>query len=149
MAGPGLGGNGPFAGKPVGGAPCRPRRTASILARISEDRLRPLPRLEMGGGAGPRGFRAALILPNGVEENVILAVAADVDTEWPPGRGRWSGDRREGEALTGGLVGIGGEDGEGESKGVSESYSPSGVDAAESIAAEVSVWLPSISGQNM
>lgn len=66
--------------------------------RMSCDRLRPLPRLEIGGGAGPRGFLAALMLPSGVEENVMFAVAPEVDMEWGLGRGRGSGESCEGEA---------------------------------------------------
>lgn len=96
--------------------------------------MRPLPRLEIGGGAGPRGFLAALMLPSGVEEKVMFAVAPEVETEWGPGRGRCSGERSEGEALVGGLEEREGEDGEGEPKGDSTS-STSGVEAVESMAA--------------
>jgi hypothetical protein len=98
--------------------------------------FRPLPRLEREGGAGPRGFLAALMLPSGVEEKVMFAVAAEVETEWGAPRGRCSGERCEWEALASGLEGKGGDDGEGEPRGES-SYSASGVDAAESMAAVV------------
>jgi hypothetical protein len=64
----------------VGGAPCRPRCTAFILARMSCETLRPLPRLEMVGAFGGRGFLAALMLPRGVEEKVMFAVAPEVET---------------------------------------------------------------------
>ena len=74
------------------------------------------------------------MLPSGVEENVIFAVAPEVETERTAGR---SGARGESEALEEGLEGAGGDDGEGESKGVSGSNSPSGVDAVEAMAADV------------
>ena len=132
--GPGLWGAGPLPGKPVGGAPFRPRCTACILARMSWETLSPLPLLEMVGGFGGRGFLAALMLPSGVEEDVMFAVAPDVDTV--RGRGR-SADRWSGEGASAvGLEGAGGEEGasegEGLSKTVSESTSTSGVDGFES-----------------
>ena len=68
------------------GAPCRPRCTACILASISCETLRPLPRLEMVGAGFGRGLRAALMLPSGVEDEVMLAVAP-VETERAGGRG--------------------------------------------------------------
>lgn len=114
-----------------GGAPCRPRWTACILASISCETLRPLPRLEMVGAFGGRGFRAALILPSGVDEGVMLAVAPLVETE------RTGGRPSVGEPVA--RLGrtsrpLGGEEGEGEPKGPSESKSsPLGVEAAESM----------------
>jgi hypothetical protein len=90
----------------------------------------------MGGGAGPLGFRAALMLPSGVEEKVMFVDAPEVDMEWGPGRGRDSGESCEGEALSDGLEGPRGEEGEGEPKGLSWS-STSGVDAGESMAVGV------------
>jgi hypothetical protein len=87
------------------------------------------------------GFLAALMLPSGVDEKVMFAVAPEVDTERTAGR---SGASVEGEALAGGLEGTGGEEGEGVSKGVSESMSASGVDALEAIAEEESVVLPRV-----
>lgn len=96
---PGLAFPGPFAGAgrpraPPGGAPCRPRCTAWILARISCETLRPLPRLEMVGALG-RGFRAAFIFPKGVEEGVILAVVAP-EVECVRMAGRGGSDEGEG-----------------------------------------------------
>lgn len=70
-----------------GGAPCRPRCTAWILANMSCETLSPLPRLVMVEAFG-RGFRAALIFPSGVEDGVMLAVVApDVEMERMAGRG--------------------------------------------------------------
>jgi hypothetical protein len=90
----------------------------------------------MVGGFGGRGFLAALMLPSGVEEGVMFAVAPVVDTDRGGGR---SADRKlDDEALAEGLDGASGEDGAGEgeglSKAVSESISASGVDALEAIA---------------
>lgn len=68
------------------------------------------------------------MLPSGVEEKVMLAVAPEVDMD------RTGGRSEKGEAEDEGLEGASGEDGEGVSKGVSESKSPSGVDAVESMA---------------
>jgi hypothetical protein len=128
----------------VGGAPLRPRLTACILARMSGGRLTPLlPRLAMVGALG-RGFRAALMLPSGVDEKLMFGVGApDVDSERTAGR---SGESREedegagagagvgeGETSAVGLEESGGEDGEGVSKPLSESLSPSGVDAADAM----------------
>lgn len=79
------------------------------------------------------GFLAALILPRGVDEGVMLAVAPVVTLVRAEGRSTLSA---EGETAEG-LEGKGGEDGEGLSKGVSLS-SPSGVEAAESAMAESS-----------
>jgi hypothetical protein len=95
---------------------------------MSCETLRPLPLLEMVG-AFPRGFLAALMLPSGVEEGVMLAVAPVVD--WERAAGRSGGTLSEEGAGEVGLEGKGGEDGDGLSKGVSLS-SASGVDAAES-----------------
>lgn len=111
-----------WAGALPGGAPCRPRCTACILASMSCETLRPLPRLEIVEAFG-RGFRAALMLPKGVEEGVMLGVAAEVDTERGGGRASVGevGARLglTSEAVTGG-------EGEGESKGPSESKSSAG-----------------------
>jgi hypothetical protein len=79
---------------------------------MSCETLSPLPLLEMVGGFGGRGFLAALMLPNGVEEGVMFAVAPVVDID----RGKGVGE------------------GKGLSKAVSESISASGVDALEAIA---------------
>lgn len=73
-------------------------------------------------------------MPSGVEEDVMFAVAPDVDTV--RGRGR-SADRWSGEGASAvGLEGAGGEEGAGEGEGlsktVSESTSMSGVDGFES-----------------
>lgn len=99
---------------------------------MSCETLRPLPRLEMVGGALGRGFLAALILPRGVEDDVMLAVAP-VDTE------RGGGRLPVGEV--GARLGLAswsaaGDEGEGEPKGPSESKSSLGVDAAESMVGE-------------
>jgi len=83
---------------------------------MSCETLRPLPRLEIVG-ALVRGFLAALMLPRGVEEKVMFAVAPAVEVVRAIGR---SGASRA-EALDEGLEGVGGDDGEGEPKGVSES----------------------------
>jgi hypothetical protein len=115
---------------PVGGAPCRPRWTACILANISRETLRPLSRLEMVG-ALLRGLRAALMLPSGVDEGVMVAVPV-VAAERTEGRPAEAGGE---ETLEVGLEGKGGDEGEGVSKGVSES-SPSGVEAVESAMAD-------------
>jgi hypothetical protein len=122
---------GPLPGKPVGGAPCRPRRTASIRASMSCETMRPLPRLEMVGVAVGRGLRAALMLPSGVEEIVMFAVAPEVESERAAGR---SGTGSEGGTSERGLEDMGGDEGEGASKGDSGSNSPSGVEAVEAIA---------------
>ena len=79
-----------------------------------------------------RGFLAALILPSGVDEGVMLDVAPVVTLERAAGRsGTLSDEGLEAE----GLEGKGGEDGDGLSKGVSLS-SPSGVVMGESAMAE-------------
>lgn len=70
----------------TGGAPCRLRCTACILARISCDTFKPLPRLDIVGAWGLT-FLAALSVPRGVEEAVILDVGADAETERNAGRG--------------------------------------------------------------
>lgn len=63
-----------------GGAPCRPKCTACILASMSCETLSPLPLLVIVEAAG-RGFLAALIFPSGVDEGVMLAVVSpDVET---------------------------------------------------------------------
>lgn len=72
------------------------------------------------------------MLPSGVEDVVMLAVAPVVTLERGEGR---SGTLAGEEVFEEGLEGKGGEDGEGLSKGVSLS-SPSGVDAGESAIAE-------------
>jgi hypothetical protein len=124
-------------GTPAGGAPCRPRRTASILARISDERLSPPPLLEMVGAFGGRGFRAAFMLPSGVDEGVIFVVAPLVDMERTEGRCGSIADA--GDRLgRGGSEGVGeegvGEEGEGEPKGLSESNSSPGVEVVEAMA---------------
>lgn len=87
---------------------------------MSCETFRPLPRLEMVGAFDGRGFLAALMLPRGVEEKVIFAVAPDVETV--RGMGRSPGGSNEGAALEEeGLEGAAGDEGEGEPKGVSES----------------------------
>jgi hypothetical protein len=83
------------------------------------------------------GFLAALMLPSGVEEKVMFAVAPVVAAERAGGR---PGDRSD-EAADDGLEGAGGDVGEGEPKGVSESTSTSGVVTGESIVEEVIVSL--------
>lgn len=109
-------------GAPFGGAFCRPRCTACILASISCETLRPLPRLDIVGGAVGRGFRAAFMFPSGVDEVVMdAAVAPDVDMERTLGRGGSS--PCGGEALGEGMSG------DGELRGASESKSSSGVEA--------------------
>lgn len=92
--------------------------------------LRPLALLAIVGGGWrkpPPGFLAALMLPRGVDDGVMLAVAPVVTLERGEGRSTLSDEGVTAE----GLEGKGGEDGDGLSKGVSLS-SPSGVDAAES-----------------
>jgi hypothetical protein len=84
-------------------------------------------------GAFVRGFLAALMLPSGVDEKVMLAVAPVVEAE--------RGSGRSGDSSDEGLEGAGGDVGEGEPKGVSESTSTSGVVTGESIVEEVSVSL--------
>lgn len=103
---------------------------------MSCDTLRPLPLLEMVG-ALPRGFLAALMFPKGVDEGVMLAVAPVVETERTAGR---SGTLSEEGTVEEGLEGKGGDEGDGLSKGVSES-SASGVDAGESAMAETVLSL--------
>jgi hypothetical protein len=111
------------------------RCTACILAKMSCETLSPLPRLEMVG-AFVRGFRAALMLPSGVDEKVMFAVAAGVvDDERMAGR---SGDSSGGAPMDEGLEGSAGDDGEGEPKGEGESNS-SGVVTGDAIADEESV----------
>jgi hypothetical protein len=88
-------------------------------------------------GAFVRGFLAALMLPKGVEENVMFVVAADVEAERTAGR---SGERSGGAALNEGLEGSAGDDGEGESKGEGESNSPSGVVTGEAMAERETAW---------
>jgi hypothetical protein len=77
-------------------------------------------------GALGRGFLAALIFPRGVDEGVMLAADAPlVDMDRIAGRGgsRFGDGDGDGEIL--GLPKVG----EGESRGVSESNSSSGVEA--------------------
>jgi hypothetical protein len=81
-------------------------------------------------GALLRGLRAALMLPSGVDEGVMVAVPV-VAAERTEGRPAAGGE----ETLEVGLEGKGGDEGEGVSKGVSES-SPSGVEAVESAMAD-------------
>ena len=91
--------------------------------------MRPLCLLEMVGGLEGRGFLAALMLPRGVDEDVMLAVAPVVEEAFR-GAGR-SADRSWDEGASAiGLEGTG--EGEGLSKTVSESTSASGVETLES-----------------
>jgi hypothetical protein len=90
---------------------------------MSWETLRPLCLLEMVGGFGGRGFLAALMLPRGVDEDVMLAVAPDEEAFRGAGRSA-DGSSSEGASAEG-LEGTG--EGEGLSKTVSESTSPSGV----------------------
>jgi nicotinamide mononucleotide (NMN) deamidase PncC len=76
------------------------------------------------------------MLPKGVEEGVMFAVAPVVDTDRGGGR---SADRWVDEASAVGLDGAGGEDGEGEARGLSkapasESTSTSGVVGPDAMA---------------
>lgn len=66
------------------------------------------------------------------------AVGPGLDMERAAGR---SADRCVGEAFATGLEGAGGEDGEGLSKGVSESKSASGVEAADAMASSSNVYV--------
>jgi hypothetical protein len=94
--------------------------------------LRPLVRLDIVG-AFARGFLAALMLPNGVDEGVMEALAPLVDTERIEGR-RGSRVEAGGDFAIGSKEAAGdGEDGEGEPKGLSESYSSPGVEVTESM----------------
>lgn len=93
---------------------------------MSFETLRPLFLLAIVGVLF-RGFLAALILPSGVDEGVMLDVAPVVTLERAAGRSGTLSDE--------GLEGKGGEDGDGLSKGVSLS-SPSGVVMGESAMAE-------------
>lgn len=97
---------------------------------MSWERLSPPPLLEMVGALAGRGFLAALMLPSGVDEGVMWAVAAFEDMERPDGRGGSS----EGDWLGRESEGVG-EEGEGEAKGLSDSIS-SGVDMGEAMAAD-------------
>lgn len=127
---------GDLPGAPFGGgAPCRPRCTACILANMSCETLSPLPLLVMVEAFG-LGFLAALRLPSGVDEVVMeAAVAPDEDMERTPGRGGSNEDVEEEGA--GRKLESGGEEGdsregdskEGDSRGLSESKPPSGVEA--------------------
>ena len=72
------------------------------------------------------GFLAALTLPSGVEEDVMeVAVVPEVEMERTVGRG---GSREDGEADVLGRTSDRGGD-EGDSRGLSESKLPSGVEA--------------------
>lgn len=83
---------------------------------MSCDTLRPLPRLEMEGGFG--GRLAALMLPRGVEDGVMPAVAAGLETVRAATR---SAPCCVGGTLANGLAGSLGEVGEGLPKGESAS----------------------------
>lgn len=95
---------------------------------MSSDTLRPVFLLEIVGGLAGRGFLAALMLPRGVEEGVIL-VAPGLDIE-PRAAGRSGIDN---EALCEGLEGSDGEVGEGLPNGTSESESALGVVTGEAM----------------
>lgn len=82
-------------------------------------------------GAFPRGFLAALRVPSGVDEGVIPNVAPPVDVARGPG-GRL-GSESVGETLAVGLEGVGGDEGEGVSKGPSPSASASGLVGGEAM----------------
>jgi hypothetical protein len=84
----------------------------------------------MVGGFDGRGFRAALILPSGVDDGVMLVVAALVDTERAGGR---PSEGEPGARLGRTWWPLDGEEGEGEPKGLSESNSSPGVEAGESM----------------
>lgn len=118
--GPGLCGACPLAGRPVGGAPLRPRWTAWMRARMSWDTLRPLPRLDMV--AGLAGRRAALILPSGVDEDVIPVEEEEEVIAVDAGRTGGAGEP---------WAGVGDE---GLSEARSESKSAAGVEPGEAIA---------------
>lgn len=86
----------------LAGAPCLVRWKAFMRAAMSDDILMPLPRERKAGGAF-EGLRAALSVPSGVEEAVMLAVIAAVDAD----RAETCGSRRgtaspvvEGEDIT-------------------------------------------------
>lgn len=98
---------------------------------MSWETLRPLPRLEMVGGFEGRGFLAALMFPSGVEEDVMVGVAADV-VDAVRGGGRSAAGSSGGVASAVGLEGAG--EGEGLSKTVSASTSVSGVEGLEAMA---------------
>jgi hypothetical protein len=89
----------------------------------------------MVGGFGGRGFLAALILPSGVDDGVMLAVAPLVDIERIVGRFGSSKPVGEGEGR--GSEGVGeegaGDEGEGEAKGLSESKSSPGVETVDAM----------------
>lgn len=117
---------GPIVGErfepPPGGAPCRPKCTAWILAKMSCETLRPLPRLEMVAGAFGRGFLAAFIFPRGDEDEVMLAaITPEVDVVRIAGRG--TGERAVESTLSVESAG------DGKSSRPSASNSLSGVDA--------------------
>lgn len=115
---PGVGGP---LGLPGGGAPCLDIWKALILAAMSGPNELPPLAIELAVGVGA-GRLAALTLPNGVDEGVILVVMADVDMV-PPGerRGRpgdvtGGEDKERSESESGnesGEVGDVGEEGEG------------------------------------
>jgi hypothetical protein len=71
---------------------------------MSCETLSPLPLLEIVGGFGGRGFLAALMFPNGVEEGVMFAVAPVVIAVRGAGRSanRWVGEVSLAEGLEGG-----------------------------------------------
>jgi hypothetical protein len=93
---------------------------------MSCETLRPLPLLVIVEALG-RGFLAALMFPSGVEDGVMLAVVSpDVETVRMVGRG---GSRAVGLSEAGG----------GDSRGLSESKSSSGVEAVDAIAIDVRI----------
>jgi hypothetical protein len=110
---------------------------------MSWETFSPLPLLEMVGGFEGRGFLAALMFPNGVEDDVMLAVAPEV-VDAVRGGGRSADSRSGEEAFSVGLEGAG--EGEGLSKTVSESTSASGVDGLEAMAREWEKSRPEMGG---
>jgi hypothetical protein len=108
---------------------------------MSCDRLSPPALLEMVGGLGGRGFLAALILPSGVDEGVMFAVAPLVDMERIAGR--CGSSKPVGEGLGRASEGVGeegvGEEGEGEPKGLSESKSSPGVERLDAMTERIGV----------
>lgn len=85
----------------------------------------------MVGGFEGRGFLAALMLPSGVEEGVMLVVLGlEID---PRAAGRSAGEWVGEEALLEGLEGSDGDEGEGLPNGTSESESALGVVTGEAM----------------
>jgi len=99
---------------------------------MSCETFKPLARLEIVDAFG-RGFLAALIFPSGVEDEVMVAVAPEVDKDRGEGRDISNDAVGEGLGLTPGAPA--GSKGEvaGDSKGPSESKPSLGVDAAEAM----------------